>query len=61
MDGSRVYVANYSDKSVSVVNVDTNKVTATIPVGAQPGDPVVDGSGSSVYVPNFGSSTVPVA
>jgi len=58
IDGTRVYVANYSGKSVSVVNVDTNKVIATVPVGVQPGDPVVDGSGSSVYVPNFGSSTV---
>ena len=58
IDGTRVYVANYSDKSVSVVNVDTSKVVVTIPVGVQPGDAVVDGSGSSVYVPNFGSSTV---
>lgn len=58
IDGTRVFVANYSGKSVSVVNVDTRKVIATIPVGTQPGDPVVDGSGSSFYVPNFGSSTV---
>ena len=35
-DGSRAYVANYADSTVSVVNLTTNTVTATIPVVGRP-------------------------
>jgi YVTN family beta-propeller protein len=35
-DGSKVYVANIWDYSVSVINATTNKVAATIPVGMNP-------------------------
>jgi YVTN family beta-propeller protein len=35
-DGSRAYVANYADSTVSVVNLTSNTVTATIPVVGRP-------------------------
>jgi YVTN family beta-propeller protein len=35
-DGTRAYVANYADSTVSVVNLTSNVVTATIPVVGRP-------------------------
>jgi YVTN family beta-propeller protein len=35
-DGSKVYVANYEDNTVSVIDTATNIVNATIPVGTEP-------------------------
>ncbi|MCU1321385.1 MAG: hypothetical protein JWM43_1034 [Acidobacteriaceae bacterium] len=35
-DGTRAYVANYADSTVSVVNLTNNTVTATIPVVGRP-------------------------
>jgi YVTN family beta-propeller protein len=35
-DGTRAYVANYADSTVSVVSLTTNTVTATIPVVGRP-------------------------
>jgi YVTN family beta-propeller protein len=35
-DGSRAYVVNQADSTVSVVSLKTNTVTATIPVPATP-------------------------
>jgi YVTN family beta-propeller protein len=35
-DGSKAYVANYNDSTVSVVNLTSNTVTATIPVVGRP-------------------------
>jgi YVTN family beta-propeller protein len=35
-DGTRAYVANYADSTVSVVNLTSNTVTATIPVVGKP-------------------------
>ena len=35
-DGTRAYVANFADSTVSVVNLSTNTVTATIPVVGRP-------------------------
>jgi YVTN family beta-propeller protein len=35
-DGTRAYVANYADSTVSVVNLVSNTVTATIPVVGRP-------------------------
>ncbi len=35
-DGTKAYVANYADSTVSVVNLTTNTVTATIPVVGRP-------------------------
>ncbi len=35
-DGTQAYVANYADSTVSVINLVTNTVTATIPVAGRP-------------------------
>ena len=37
-DGGRLFVSNWSSRSVSVIDTATNKVTATIAVGANPND-----------------------
>lgn len=54
------YIANYGDNSVSVVDVATNKVTATVPVGSEPLGIAVAADGSKVYVANFNSSSISV-
>lgn len=35
-DGTQAFVANYADSTVSVINLETNTVTATIPVAGRP-------------------------
>jgi len=44
------YITNYSSNTVSVINVATNTVTATIPVGTEPWGVSVSPDGSKVYV-----------
>ena len=59
-DGSRVYVANYSGNSVSVINTSTNGVV-TVGVGYSPyGGVAVSPDGSRVYVVNYSGSSVGV-
>jgi YVTN family beta-propeller protein len=57
-DGSKVYVANTSDNTVSVISTATNQVTATVPVGTNPVGAAATPDGSSVYVTNEGSGNV---
>jgi YVTN family beta-propeller protein len=59
-DGSRAYVANQFDGTVSVIDTATNTVTATIPVGDYPFGVAVSPNGSRVYVTNADSDTVSV-
>jgi YVTN family beta-propeller protein len=59
-DGSKLYVANYDDNTVSVINSGTNVVLATIPVGTYPQGISVSPDGSNVYVANESDSTVSV-
>ena len=47
-----VYVANAYDGTVSVIDAATNTVTATIPVGSNPGEVAVDPATGTVYVAN---------
>ena len=56
------YVANGHDNNVSIINSNTNKVIATVPVGKTPLLCVVGGSqhGSKIYVANYGKDTVSV-
>jgi len=54
--GSTVYVTNSFDNTVSVINVATNTVVGTVPVGNNPGAVVV--SGNIAYVANQGSNSV---
>lgn len=61
-DGSRAYVANSTDRSVSVVNTATGALTTSIPVGGTPSAVAVDPSpGSSrAYVALKSSARVSV-
>jgi YVTN family beta-propeller protein len=59
-DGSKVYVANMGDGTVSVINTATSMVVATIPVGTNPEGVAVSPDGSKVYVTNNGDSSVSV-
>jgi YVTN family beta-propeller protein len=54
------YITNWNDNTVSVINVATNTVTATIPVGTSPYGVSVSPDGSTVYVTNCGSNNVSV-
>jgi YVTN family beta-propeller protein len=58
-DGSFLYLANYSDSTVSAVDLTTMLVT-TIPVGAYPSGLAISPDGTRVYVTNQGSGTVSV-
>jgi len=53
-DGSKVYVSNGGDDTVSVIGTLSNTVIATIPVGSQPAQLAVSPDGSRVYVGNEG-------
>ena len=59
-DGSRVYVANYGDSSVSVINTATNTVVTTVSVGSYPWDLAMSPDGSRVYVVNYYADSVSV-
>ena len=58
--GQTAYVTNEGDNSVSVINVSTNTVTATIPVGTYPAGVSVSQDGTKVYVTNQNDNTVSV-
>ncbi|MDT5218118.1 MAG: hypothetical protein QOF15_223, partial [Mycobacterium sp.] len=55
-----VYVANYGDNTMSVIDTSTRTVTATVPVGKHPGGVAVDPGTHTVYVPNYTDNTVSV-
>ncbi len=57
-DGTRAYVANLSDGTLSIVNTATSQVIKTVKVGRDP-DGVLQ-VGSAVYVTNFMSGTISV-
>src|ERR1039457_5050651 len=54
------YITNGNDNTVSVINVTTNSVIATIPVGNTPEGVSVSQDGSKVYVANHNAFTVSV-
>ena len=55
-----VYVTNFGDNTVSVIDTDSNLVVATVAVGASPEGVAVSPDGSHVYVANHVDSTVSV-
>jgi len=55
-----VYVLNYADNSVSVVDGPAGKVLATIPVGERPEAIAVDPARDRIYVANTHSNSVSV-
>jgi YVTN family beta-propeller protein len=59
-DGTKVYVANVSNQTVSVIDTATNTVPATIIVGLGPTGVAVSQDGSKVYVTNADSDSVSV-
>jgi len=54
------YITNYGSNEVSVINTATNRVTATIPVGAGPEGIVITPDGTKVYVANYEDGTISV-
>jgi len=64
-DGNRVYVTNYgtnttSDKTVSVINANTNTVVATITVGNKPTGVCISPDGSRLYVASWLDETISI-
>ncbi len=56
-----LYVTNYLDSTVSVIDTATNSVVGLpIPVGNEPQTLAVTPDGTKVYVANFGSANVSV-
>jgi YVTN family beta-propeller protein len=58
IDGTRVYVANNQDDTVSVIQTGNNTVIDTVTVGGYPSGVLVNPTGTRVYVTNFGSDNV---
>jgi YVTN family beta-propeller protein len=54
------YVANLGADSVSVIDTLTNRVVATVAVGAQPDGVAASPDGHRVYVANFAANTVAI-
>ena len=55
-----VYVANTDSNTVSVIDVNTDSIIATIPVGDNPIDIIASNNSGKVYVTNSGSDSVSV-
>ena len=55
-----VYVVNGLSKNVSVIETNSNKVVATIPVGTDPAGVAINPSGTRAYVTNRYSNSVSV-
>lgn len=56
----RLYIPNLSDNTVSVIDLNTNTVIATIPVGLEPYGVAVRPDGKEVYVANSESDNISV-
>ena len=53
-----IYVANFESNTLSVISGKTDTVTATIPVGAAPGEVATNPVTNTTYVSNNGGNTV---
>ena len=58
--GPLAFVTNYQTNEVTVINMATNGVTATIPVGASPYGVAASGDGKWVYIANNTGNSVSV-
>jgi len=58
--GTRVYVTNFNDDSVSVIDATSDTVLALVPVGLAPTGVAVNPEGTRVYVANRYSGTLSV-
>jgi YVTN family beta-propeller protein len=59
-DGTKIYVANFGSKNVTVIDAVTNKVTSSVNSGDYPFGVAVTPDGTKLYVVNFGSNNVSV-
>ena len=59
-DGYHLYVTNTGDNAVTVVDLTTNAVTATINTGQYPFGMVINNAGTRAYTANYGDNTVSV-
>ncbi|WP_051317003.1 bifunctional YncE family protein/alkaline phosphatase family protein [Ectobacillus panaciterrae] len=59
-DGKSLFVANNLNHSVSKVDLVTNQITKTIPVGKNPYTAFLSNDGKSLYVSNWGESSISV-
>jgi len=57
---AEIFVANFFDNTVSVIDDTTNTVTATIPVGSGPIGVTYDSGKAEIFVTNFFDNTVSV-
>ncbi len=60
LDGTRVYVTNFHDDSLSVIETASNTASATVRVGSSPEKVAVTPDGSHAYVANSGDDSVSV-
>ena len=58
--GSKAYVGNFIDNTVSVIDTSTGSAIATIPVATGPHGMAISRDGSTVYVTGDGSSSLNV-
>lgn len=58
--GPKVYVGNFADSTVSVIDAATGKVVATVPVATGPHGMAVTQDGRTVFVTGDGSSSMSV-
>jgi YVTN family beta-propeller protein len=56
----KIYVGNFKDNTVSVIDADAGTVVATVPVSAGPHGMAITQDGRTVYVSGDGSSSVDV-
>ena len=54
------YITNSTDNTVSVINLSTNTVVATLPAGVYPTDVAISPDGSLAYILNFASQNITV-
>ena len=59
-DGTRAYVTNVRDDTLTVIDTPTNTVDAAVPVGDGPAGVVVSPSGGHAYVSNYLAGTVSI-
>ena len=59
-DGTRAYVVNSGSDTVSVIDIATNAVVATIPVGSGPGAIAITPDGTRAYVANSAVDNISV-
>ena len=58
--GLKVYVGNFKDNTVSVIDVTSGTVVATLPVAAGPDGVAITPDGASVFISGSNASTMSV-